>query len=736
MVENAKEAEQTGNIRKLYQTLRRIGVKDASSIEDEFFSPEEFKEHFSKVSEDRFERPVNEILNTAEKTSLRDDARAKEAAKVLAREISRKEFDEELAKMRDGAPGIENVKVSAIKNASNEVKERVYRCVLQLLDTPANEWPRETKERWVIPHHKKGAKNDLNNYRGVCLLPLASRLIARIFATRLRNWSEDIGVLDENQNGFPSGRSTADSTQAFIRVDEETRRVMGPRKKADEVRPGAVLLDITKAYPRVNKPLLWKILQRLGMPEKVLTVLRCLHEETIYRVKGREDLSTTWLPQRGLREGCATSPILFNVYHAEVMRSAQTKRRQDAETRGMECGLRWNWRKGGSLPPLSVRRATRSANREAFMVTDSLFADDSTLLGWNNELVTGKEVVKAAMAEYEEKCHDGKEERVDFGSHECEKTRMLGTRIGRKRDLQARLSRGNHAWCKVKRWLWKSDLTKRTQAVIAQATVEATLLFDCNVHAWTKSEIVKLQRVADIAYRWIWNEGKGLARIRMQKQHVNAYNIRKQLQISSIRSKIEIRTLQRIGHVLRMPNERAVKKLILGNWEKEATTEGNLRGGTISYWRRLLREAGVDWTNVENLTKDRKEWRRIIQGRRTFLMEWESKMSERRSNEATPTRSQHITQSEEEEWICRWENCGKVCKNKTGRSHHERMMHREKTEPVPCPKCGETFTERSNVTNHLKNCDGAPSNECGDCGASVTRSNKARHKKYHCKPKK
>ena len=52
--------------------------------------------------------------------------------------------------MRDGAPGIENVKVSAIKNASNEVKERVYRCVLQLLDTPANEWPRETKEGWVI----------------------------------------------------------------------------------------------------------------------------------------------------------------------------------------------------------------------------------------------------------------------------------------------------------------------------------------------------------------------------------------------------------------------------------------------------------------------------------------------------------------------------------------------------------------------------------------------------------
>ena len=90
-------------------------MKDASSIEDEFFSPEEFKEHFSKVSEDWFERPVNEILNTAEKTSLRDDARAKEAAKVLAREISRKEFDEELAKMRDGAPGIENVKVSAIK---------------------------------------------------------------------------------------------------------------------------------------------------------------------------------------------------------------------------------------------------------------------------------------------------------------------------------------------------------------------------------------------------------------------------------------------------------------------------------------------------------------------------------------------------------------------------------------------------------------------------------------------
>ena len=153
------------------------------------------------------------------------------------------------------------------------------------------------------------------------------------------------------------------------------------------------------------------------------------------------------------------------------------------------------------------------------------------------------------MTDYEEKSHDGIEESMDFGSEACNKTRMLGTLVGKTKDLNARISRGNQAWFKVKKWLWKSNLKKRTRAVVLQATVESTILFECVVQPWCKSDIEKLPRVDDKAYRWIWNDSKGLTRLRMQKEHVNSYRIRKQLQITSVRTKIELRTLERIGHI-------------------------------------------------------------------------------------------------------------------------------------------------------------------------------------------
>ena len=74
--------------------------------------------------------------------------------------------------------------------------------------------------------------------------------------------------------------------------------------------------------------------------------------------------------------------------------------------------------------------------------------------------------------------------------------------------------------------------------------------------------------------------------------------------ITSLEVKIEKRSLQRIGHVLRMDNERPVKKAICGclpQIEKTAKQKTKIRT-TPYYWRKLVREAGVDPTNLDVLT--------------------------------------------------------------------------------------------------------------------------------------
>ena len=72
-------------------------------------------------------------------------------------------------------------------------------------------------------------------------------------ATRLRNWAEDIGTLDENQAGFRQARSTADATQIFVRLQEDAELLQLSdqeyKNDSNTNRAQAILLDLKKAYP-------------------------------------------------------------------------------------------------------------------------------------------------------------------------------------------------------------------------------------------------------------------------------------------------------------------------------------------------------------------------------------------------------------------------------------------------------------------------------------------------------
>ena len=224
----------------------------------------------------------------------------------------------------------------------------------------------------------------------------------------------------------------------------------------------------------------------------------------------------------------------------------------------------------------------------------------------------------------------------------------------RRRNSNRNSQRGNHASAKVRKWLWKSSLNKKTKARVVQAVVESTMLFDCNARMWTKTDIGKMQSIADKCYRRIWNNGKGLALIRMEQEHVNMFDVRNELGITSMRTKVEIRALERLGHVLRMPDYRLTKRVVLGRWRERRKERGCMRGGLIAYWKRLVAEAGHDWTNVANLASDRKRWKALVRARRKALDEWEAAMGHR-----SPTDPEERSQSKKtkEELTCRWDGC-------------------------------------------------------------------------------
>ena len=72
------------------QNLKRIGVKEHH--QEEFFSPEENRQHFMVVSKDRFERTEQEIASTASMTAPKNVSVNLEAATALDAPITEREM--------------------------------------------------------------------------------------------------------------------------------------------------------------------------------------------------------------------------------------------------------------------------------------------------------------------------------------------------------------------------------------------------------------------------------------------------------------------------------------------------------------------------------------------------------------------------------------------------------------------------------------------------------------------
>ena len=69
----------------------------------------------------------------------------------------------------------------------------------------------------------------------------------------------------------------------------------------------------------------------------------------------------------------------------------------------------------------------------------------------------------------------------------------------------------------------------------------------------------------------------------------------------------------------------------------------------------------------------------------------------------------------EGELICRYDGCGKVCRNKAGLVMHKKRMQwvNEERGRLKCVRCGMGFVAVGQRVSHVRSCTGGDRRQCG-----------------------
>jgi len=114
------------------------------------------------------------------------------------------------------------------------------------------------------------------------------------------------------QYGYKSGLSTLDAT---IKIEHAIQTVPGNTT--------IVLMDLSKAFGRVNRQTLWAALYKAGLPLIMIDHIRQGHQHTTIRYKDNGTYGPPTTNNVGVSQRSALSALLFIIYLDDVMQDFQ-----------------------------------------------------------------------------------------------------------------------------------------------------------------------------------------------------------------------------------------------------------------------------------------------------------------------------------------------------------------------------------------------------------------------------
>ncbi|XP_049809026.1 uncharacterized protein LOC126252198 [Schistocerca nitens] len=211
------------------------------------------------------------------------------------------------------ATGIGGIPAELLKLGTKKLMELLRNLFERCLN--GEDVPNDLKVGYISVIHKKGAKDECKNYRGITVTNTFSRLYGRIIKYLLEQEYKE--KEPEEQAGFRVGRSTIDHIFCLQQIIE---------KKMVRAQPiHLVFIDIEKAYDSVPLSSLWKALISIGINPRIIKAIQNLYKNSISKIKIGKYLSHGFQVTKGLRQGCSISPTLYKIYTEVTLQNWKKK---------------------------------------------------------------------------------------------------------------------------------------------------------------------------------------------------------------------------------------------------------------------------------------------------------------------------------------------------------------------------------------------------------------------------
>lgn len=564
------------------------------------------------------------------------------------------------------ASGPDGISAELFKEGGPTLLEHTHLLIVKIWNTGII--PAHLRDASIVTIFKKGDKTHCGNYRGVSLLSVTGKILARVLSNRLLPLAES--YLPETQCGFRPNRGTIDMIFSARQMQEKSREQNQPLYMA--------FIDLIKAFDSVNREALWRILSLIGCPAKYIQILRLLHDDMLATVISNSEHGDPFYVTTGVKQGCVIAPTLFSIFVGTILRLVDGK---------LPSGVELVYRTDGNL--FNVSRLRAKSKVSSVSVIELQYADDNVVLANTEEdlqniLNVFNEAYKSIGLEininktqilFQPAPNSNNEApTIKINGHILESTKhfpYLGSHLSScaniDAEIQHRLRCASAAFGRLLRRVFDNhDISVRTKLYVYNAVVTPTLIYGCETWTTYRRHLKCLERYHQRCLRRI-------LKVKWQDRRTNI-SILDEANTSSMEAKIVRHQLRWAGHVVRMPESRLPKQILYSQLKNGQRNHGGQLKRYKDVLKANLKKCQINTISWETAAYDRPKWRqKVYGGVQTFEQErrrLESEKRNRRKEQAIAKTGTSLGPSAAAIYVCHY--CNKICQSRIGLFSHER----------------------------------------------------------------